>query len=222
MKTTERPGAAPGGRLERSQEARRARVLDVVLDLAREGGYDAIQLRPVAERSGISTDTIYRYFGSRERLIAAAVREWNDREFSRPAPSWFRGDTPVERLLSYYRRLWQVWERHPTMLETTVRAAFGEREADDGIAARLVSDLEPLTADALGDVDAAYRADVLMIVEHVTHSAMTFVVRDKLRVDEVFPLIERTLRRLAEHPAMAAVRPTSWEWHATADVGETN
>ncbi len=203
--------------MERSQEVRRARVLGVVLDLAREGGYDAIQLRPIAERSGISTDTIYRYFGSRERLIAAAVREWNDREFSQPAPSWFRGDTPVERLLSYYRHIWQVWERHPTMLETAVRAVLGENDADDGIAARLVHDLEPLTADALGDVDAAYRADVLMIMEHMTHSAMTFVVRDQLRVDEVFPLIERTLRRLAEHPAMAAVRPSSWAWPASAN-----
>ena len=49
---------AAGGRLARSQAARRERVLDVVLELAEEGGYDAIQLRPIQDRTGTAGGTI--------------------------------------------------------------------------------------------------------------------------------------------------------------------
>jgi TetR/AcrR family transcriptional regulator, cholesterol catabolism regulator len=202
------------GRLEQSQNARRARVLEAVLGLAREGGYDAVQLRPISDRTGVSTDTIYRYFGSRDQLISAAMREWMDREYLGPARTWLEGDTPAERILSFYRHVWEVWERNPAMLETFVRAALAEGKTEDGLAARSIDAMVPLTADALRDVDPDYRDDVLMIVEHVTHSAMTFVVRGHLPISEVYPQLERVVRRLAQHPAMAGSRPPSWEWQA--------
>jgi AcrR family transcriptional regulator len=204
--------APVGGRLRRSQAARRARVLAAVLDLAQVGGYDAIQVRAVSERTGVSSDTIYRYFGSRDRLVSAAVRAWTEREFMAPAPSWVEGDTPAEQVLSFNRRVWEVWERNPNMLETFVRAALAEGCSDDGVAARSIRELVPHSARALRDVEPGYRADVLMIIEHFTHSAMTFVVRGHLAVADVYPQLERLVRRLAQHPAMAGCLPAAWEW----------
>jgi AcrR family transcriptional regulator len=197
-------------------------VITTVLELAREGGYDAIQLRPISDRTGISTDTIYRYFGSRDELISAAVTQWLDREYLDPAVTWLEGDTPAERLLAFYRHVWTVWERNPNMLETFVRAALAEGNREDGLAARTVQALVPLTADALRDVEPSYRADLLMIVEHVTHSAMTFVVRGHLPIEDVYPQLERTVRRLAQHPAMAAQRPGSWEWERPTSATSTD
>jgi len=66
-------------------------------ELAAEGGYDAIQVRTISDRTGISSDTIYRYFGSRDRLVAEAVGQWSAREFYEPAAGWLDGDTPAER-----------------------------------------------------------------------------------------------------------------------------
>ena len=188
-----------------------------VLDLADEGGYDAVQLRPISDRTGISSDTIYRYFGSRDQLIAVAVRQWIEREFVEPAPTWLEGSTPAEQVLSFNRHVWEVWERNPNMLETFVRAAMAEGNSEDGIAARSLDTLVPLTADAMRDVEPGYRADVLMIVEHFTHSAMTYVVRGQLPISEVYPQLERTVRRLAEHPAMAGHRPDDWAWQPGGD-----
>ena len=54
-----------------------------------------------------------------------------------------------------------------------------------------------------------------MTMEHVTHSAMTFVVRGQLAVDDVYPRLERIVRRLAQHPAMANHRPPSWAWEGS-------
>jgi TetR/AcrR family transcriptional regulator, cholesterol catabolism regulator len=208
--TTVRP--APRGRLRRSQDARRARLLAAVVDLAHEGGYDAIQIRSVSDRAGISTDTIYRYFGSRDQLVSAAVRVWMEREFIEPAPSWFEGDTPAEKLLAFNRHVWDVWERHPNMLETFVRAAHVEGGSEDGLAARILGVHVPLVADALRDVEPAYRADMQLMTQHFTHSSMTYVVRGHQPISEVYPQLERIVRRLAQHPAMAAHRPAAWEW----------
>ena len=208
--TATRP--APVGRLQRSQEARRARVLATVLDLAIESGYDAIQLRPISERTGISTDTIYRYFGSRDDLVSAAVAQWLDHEYIGPAATWGEGDTPAEQLLAFYRQVWTIWERNPKMLETFTRAALAEGDREDGLAARTVQGLVPLTAEILRDVEPSYRTDLLMVIEHFAHSAMTFVVRGVLPIEDVFPQLERTVRRLAQHPAMVGHRPDSWEW----------
>jgi AcrR family transcriptional regulator len=205
---------AEGTRLERSQRARRARVLQAVLDLAHEGGYDAIQLRAISDRTGISSDTVYRYFGSRDQLVSAAVRQWSEREFVEPAGSWLDGETPAEQVLAFNRHVWEVWERNPRMLETFVRAALAEGTTPDGLAARSLETLVPHSAHALREVEPEYRADFLMIVEHFTHSAMTYVVRGQLPIGDVYPLLERTVRRLAQHPAMDGHRPASWNWDA--------
>jgi AcrR family transcriptional regulator len=211
---TERTEQEAETRLERSQRARRARVLQTVLDLAQEGGYDAIQLRAISDRTGISSDTIYRYFGSRDQLVSAAVREWAEREFVEPAGTWLEGDTSAEQVLSFNRHVWQVWERNPKVLETFVRAAMAEGDTPDGIAARSLETLVPHTALAMRAVDPGYRGDFLMMIEHCTHSAMTYVVRGQLPISEVYPQLERAVRRLAQHPAMDGHRPESWDWEA--------
>jgi hypothetical protein len=112
------------------------------------------------------------------------------------------------------------------MLETFVRAALAEGNIEDGLAARSVDTMVPLTADALRDVDPGYRDDVLMIVEHVTHSAMTFVVRGTMSISEVYPQLERVVGRLAEHPAMAtanaATRAGGSSFHSTLRSGRVD
>jgi AcrR family transcriptional regulator len=203
---------APVGRLQRSQAARQSRVLATVLHLARKGGYDAIQLRAISDHTGVSSYTIYRYFGSRDRLIAIALRHWLERKFIEPAPKWFEGETPAEKILSFNRQIWRVWERHPRMLETFVRATLTEGGVDVGLVDRVTSQLVPLSAYVLRDVEPGYRADVLMILEHFTHSAMTYVIRGELAFSEVYLRLERTVRRLAEHPAMAGAGGEGVEW----------
>lgn len=220
MSTTEEvdtPGA-PRSRLARSQEARRIRVMEAVLALLEERGYDALRMKDVWERTGVGTDTLYRYFHSREGLIAASVRLWLGREFFGPSESWLTGDTAAEQVLSLCRHTWEVWERHPAMLEPFVRAATGGAgDAGDGagLAVESRSELTPLLDRALADVDPGFRSDLVLAVDSLTHSAMTFVGRGQLSVDEAYPLVERTLRRLFEHPAMEGHRPESFAYVPT-------
>ncbi|MFO7590685.1 MAG: TetR family transcriptional regulator [Acidimicrobiia bacterium] len=61
--------------LTANQAARRARVIDAALELAAEGGYDAVQMRDVAGRAQVALGTIYRYFSSKDHLLAACQVE---------------------------------------------------------------------------------------------------------------------------------------------------
>jgi AcrR family transcriptional regulator len=64
---TERESARLAARYDAIMEAARA--------LADEGGLRAVQIALVAERAGVAAGTVYRYFPSKEDLVAAMVSD---------------------------------------------------------------------------------------------------------------------------------------------------
>jgi AcrR family transcriptional regulator len=215
-----RESSSEGGatsRLERSQAARRAQVLAAVLELLREGGYDGVRVRDVWSRTGVGTDTIYRYFGSRERMIAEALAAWLDEAFARAAASRRRTATPAEKLLSTCREVWDVWERNPELLEPFLRAALADPKDKKGLAKRSLRGVVPSMSSALDGVDPEYARDLLLIVESVSHAASAKVIGGQLAVGDVYPILERTIRRLSQHPAMDGHRPAGWHYGPRGD-----
>src|SRR5438552_18822843 len=83
--------------LTRSQAARRSRVIEAAFQLAGEGGYDAVQMRDVASTASVALGTIYRYFSSKDHLLAACQVEWSKDVQRRLAQRPPAGDTPAER-----------------------------------------------------------------------------------------------------------------------------
>jgi AcrR family transcriptional regulator len=69
---TERGSARLAARYEAIIAAARA--------LASESGLRAVQIAPVAERAGVAAGTVYRYFPSKEDLVAAVLRHTADSE----------------------------------------------------------------------------------------------------------------------------------------------
>ena len=61
-----------------AQRERRKRILDATLALASKGGYDAVQMRAVAERADVALGTLYRYFPSKIHLLVGALTEEMD------------------------------------------------------------------------------------------------------------------------------------------------
>src|SRR5919108_352324 len=60
-----------------SQRARRDRIVVAATELLAEVGYEAVQMRDVAERADVALGTLYRYFSSKEHLYAAALVAWS-------------------------------------------------------------------------------------------------------------------------------------------------
>ncbi|WP_173073678.1 TetR/AcrR family transcriptional regulator [Phytohabitans rumicis] len=59
--------------MERSRDAMRAAILQAVEDLVRDRGWEATRMADVAVRAGVSRQTLYQLYGSREALAQAYV-----------------------------------------------------------------------------------------------------------------------------------------------------
>jgi AcrR family transcriptional regulator len=70
-----------GARAE-AAEGTRLRILDAVIGLHMERYYDQISLEDVAERAGVTVQTVLRRFGSKDRLIDAASEVARERVMS--------------------------------------------------------------------------------------------------------------------------------------------
>lgn len=58
---------------------RRRQLLRIASDLIEYGGVDAVTLPQVTERAGCARTLVYRYFASREELLAGVLRDYVDR-----------------------------------------------------------------------------------------------------------------------------------------------
>ena len=68
--------------IARKQAARHQAILAAARAVATEGGMAAVQVAAVAERAGIATGTVYRYFPSKAELVTALVGVTAEREIA--------------------------------------------------------------------------------------------------------------------------------------------
>jgi AcrR family transcriptional regulator len=185
----------PPNQLARSQLARRERIIEAVLELASEGGYDAVQVREVATRAGVALRTIYNYYDSRENLLYEAMMEWRLRVSSESVAN-LSGSTLAERVLSILRHNFEVFADAPNLFETFSRLNLRPGEADPGI----YKMMESATDELLADVDPAFADDLRLIFGRFIYGTMSLAVQGYLPIEEVWPEIERMVRRVAATP----------------------
>ena len=105
-----------------AQRERRQRILDATLALASRGGYEAVQMRAVADRAGVALGTLYRYFPSKIHLLVSALvlefERTQEKLDRRPIP----GDTPYDRMLYVLSRVTRTMQREPMLTEAMTRA----------------------------------------------------------------------------------------------------
>ena len=105
-----------------SQRERRRRILDATLALAARGGYEAVQMRAVAEKAEVAVGTLYRYFPSKVHLLTSALaREFRrlDQRTERSTPP---GDTAEERMKVVVDMITKAMQSQPNLTEAMTRA----------------------------------------------------------------------------------------------------
>ncbi len=102
--------ATPSPKRERRKEARPGELLEAALDLFVEKGYAATRADEVAARAGVSKGTLFLYFGSKEELFKAVVRENVVRPQTEGAEEVARFEGPSGELLTYLMLEW--WRRY--------------------------------------------------------------------------------------------------------------
>jgi AcrR family transcriptional regulator len=113
--TTEELGSA-------AQRERRQRILDATIALASEGGFDAVQMRSVAEQAGVALGTLYRYFPSKIHLLVSALARELERADAatreRPVP----GGSAHERVTALLDRTTRGLQGDPHLTDALTRA----------------------------------------------------------------------------------------------------
>lgn len=166
-------GSATTERLTTNQAARRERVIAAALELAAEGGYDAVQMRDVAARANVALGTIYRYFSSKDHLLAAALVEWAqglERGLIEDPP---KGATIADRIVENLSRAITTMEIEPLLSSAVVTALSSNGAQVAECQHELDETMGRIHARAFpDDFDPALRARITRALGHVYFSSL--------------------------------------------------
>jgi AcrR family transcriptional regulator len=159
--------------LTSSQAARRQRVLGAALQLGSEGGYDAVQMRDVATTADVALGTIYRYFSSKDHLLAEALAAWVDELGQRVHARPPRHAKLADRVIDVLRRATHAMEADPQLSEAVITALA----STDPHAARCQREVGETMARTMAlafpdDFDPAVRDDIVRTLGHVWFSSL--------------------------------------------------
>ena len=188
------------------QLVRRAQLIEAVIDLVREVGPGVIQMRDVAERSGIALGTVYRYFSSKEHLLAVALCDWQERLTRRMLMPRAGDEAEIsedltERVLSYTRKEIRGFARNPRIAELMVQVTVSsDPYARDAIARMGVSNGQVM--DKLLEGVAPERAEPIKIaLGAVLMNGLMYWVTGRLTVADMTHQVESVTRLVLERAA---------------------
>ncbi len=158
--------------LTRAQQARRQRVIDAAMGLGLEGGYEAVQMRDVAARAGVAMGTVYRYFTSKDHLLAATLVHWVELLDARLAQQPARGDSPDQRVLDVLDRALRAMARQPKLVAAVFTSLSSPDPGAVACQQQVTVLIEGIVTRAIGDPQPPDLADRARIIGHVWYSAL--------------------------------------------------
>lgn len=111
----------PLKRTVRGEDVER-RVLDAALELASQGGFDAVRQREVAERAGVALGTLYKRFHSKDELLLGVLELESQKLATRLEREPPAGDTPLDRVTSHFTIATHYVVRKPRLGRAILRA----------------------------------------------------------------------------------------------------
>lgn len=193
-----------------AQRERYTRILDTTLRILDESGPHGVQVREVSKRADVALATLYRYFPSRDFLIAMALDHWSSGLAARlqrrrpqpehpPRPAG-AGDVRSD-LNAAMRSVAGAFANHPNYAAAAVLAAGS---TDPLVAGALLTYRTSFAAglDAvLGGIPEPQRSDVAFLVESVLIGQLVGFSSGRRTPADMTAALERAIRiiDLGEH-----------------------
>jgi AcrR family transcriptional regulator len=179
------------------QTARRDRIIQAALELAKDREFDKVQMRDIAASADVALGTVYRYFPSKDLLLANVFEAWCE-------GYWARLDRPTvgvsnaTRLIEISMRSVEAYEREPRLLmlsttlgmspDPTVKECLDRvRDQAHGFLLRNI--------DGIPQREAAAIADILLAV---TGSKLHLWQAGRMPVELVYSEVEQCVWLLLE------------------------
>jgi len=185
-----------------AQRDRRRRMLDATIMLATKGGYDAVQMRAVAENADVALGTLYRYFPSKIHLLVSGLA----REFERAQEKIDRvdlpGDVPSERLLFVLGRVTRMLQRYPELTEAMTRAfmfADASAAAEVDTVGRLMEQMFAQAIEPGVEPPSPQNVAIARVIGDVWLSQLVAWVTRRASISDVTARLELTVHLLLDH-----------------------
>jgi AcrR family transcriptional regulator len=167
------------------QLERRKHLIDAALALVAEAGVERLQMKQVSERSGVALGTTYRYFSSKDHLLAAAASDWRGMlmddlatELRGPAARTAGSD----RVVRFVHRGMRAFQRQPNLARLLVSVTV----STDPFASEVVEEMASREARQVVPhiIDSAWQGELVAWVTGRSTLADAFV-----RLEEVIRLV---------------------------------
>ncbi len=182
------------------QRERRTRILDATIALASRGGFEAVQMRAVAEQADVALGTLYRYFPSKIHLLVSALAREFERADASMASNPVPGDTAADRVVHVLHSMTRGLQDDQHLTEALTRAfMFADRSAASEINAVGALLVRILTGAMRGDGDPARSATddelaIARVVGDVWLATLMAWVTGRNSADEASAHLERAVR----------------------------
>jgi AcrR family transcriptional regulator len=190
--SADRPSSSP---LTERQEARRRRILHASAQLAGRGGFDAVQMREVAESSQVALGTLYRYFPSKVHLLVATMQDQLEHLHATLRKKPPAGDTAAERVTETLMRAFRALQREPQLADAMVRAlTFADRSVSPEVD-QVSRQTTAIILDAMRlEHPTPEQLSVVRVIEHTWHSALITWLSGRASIAQVRTDIETVCR----------------------------
>jgi TetR/AcrR family transcriptional regulator, cholesterol catabolism regulator len=116
---------SPATPVTRAQQERYDRVVDAAAEALSAGGQDAVQMKDLAQRAGVSLATLYRYFPSKEYILLAVPLDRYQAAARKVLAEVPQGNTVRERVTSHLMREFRTQQREQRLTAALTQALTG-------------------------------------------------------------------------------------------------
>ncbi len=169
------------------------------MDLAREGGYEAVQMRDVAARADVALGTVYRYFTSKDQLLAAVWADWREALENRLHHGQpLEGRTRAERVIDFLRRATRPLERNPKLASALVMSYASSDTQSAGHQREVASWMTRIVVEVLEGLPADEAQGIREVLGHVWYSALLGWVQGRLEAPQMYALLANACHLLLD------------------------
>lgn len=178
---------------EQQAEAARQRILDAVATLLEEAGVDDLTMPQVAEASGISLRTVYRYYPTREQLLEAAGRWIGSELLGQGYPQG------LDDVADSFEDGCREFDRHPGLVRALALSQLGREVRAPRRGERLDAIRDALRAE-VGDLSERElrRAEAVLAYLHNMLAFTTLREEHDLSADEIAEALGWAIRTLVD------------------------
>jgi len=184
-------------------QGKRKKIMDAAVGLAAKGGLEAMRIRDLVARTGVSSATIYRYFASKEHLLVAALAEQRF-ALGQPDDAPPDGTTPAERVINLLRAPTDALTSAPQLAAAMLQAMTS---GEPGVAPLLSTITEPLVEETAHAIHPAHptRADyeLARTLQRVWFAALVGWVTANEAADSINHAVESAAHQLLDRPRVS-------------------